>query len=69
MYTVKKWDVFELTFHGPKEGNPFVEQWLKAEFQGEGEVKQVTGFYDGDGVYRLRFMPSFGNHTFTFMLL
>ncbi|MFD1908880.1 DUF5060 domain-containing protein [Paenibacillus rhizoplanae] len=38
-------------------GNPFTEVALQAEFSmGERSVL-VLGFYDGDGVYRIRFMP------------
>ena len=32
---------------------------------GKEETKTVDGFYDGDGIYRVRFMPSFeGDYTF-----
>ena len=55
---VDRWDVFEWSCHGPTENNPFTEQWLKAEFSCGLESLCVDGFYDGDGVYRVRFMPS-----------
>ncbi len=62
---VRRWDVFELTVCGPKEGNPFAEQSVHAAFCGAGETVRVTGFYDGEGVYRVRFMPAFeGAYTF-----
>ena len=62
---VERWDVFELSFQGPREGNPFVEQWLCGQFRNRNETVQVRGFYDGEGVYRLRFMPSFeGSYTY-----
>ena len=62
---VERWDVFELSFQGPREGNPFVEQWLCGQFHNRNETVQVQGFYDGEGVYRLRFMPSFeGSYTY-----
>ncbi|MBN2984720.1 DUF5605 domain-containing protein [Cohnella algarum] len=55
----EKWGVFEAELRGPRHGNPFVDVELSAEFAcGEdGRVVRVPGFYDGDGVYRLRFMP------------
>ena len=54
---VEKWGVYEITLSGPGTGNPFTEVWLTAEFSsGEKKVK-TTGFYDGDGVYKIRFMP------------
>ena len=57
--TIEKWGVFEVTVSGPKEGNPFCDQWIKGTFCCKNEKKTVDGFYDGDGVYKVRFMPSF----------
>ena len=57
--TIEKWDVLEVTVNGPKEGNPFCDQWIKGTFGCKNEKKTVDGFYDGDGVYKVRFMPSF----------
>lgn len=57
--TGTKYGVLEFVFEGPKEGNPFAEQWLKGTFQSRSETKETEGFYDGDGIYRIRFMPSF----------
>lgn len=59
MKEVEKWGVFELSVKGPEEGNPFTEQTIEGEFTGEWETVRAAGFYDGDGVYRIRFMPSF----------
>ncbi|MEC0184658.1 DUF5605 domain-containing protein [Paenibacillus peoriae] len=64
--TAKKWDVFELEFQGPSHGNPFLEVTLNVEFSLEGRTLEVTGFYDGEGIYRARFMPDQeGNWTYT----
>ncbi|HEY3394796.1 MAG TPA: DUF5060 domain-containing protein, partial [Lacipirellulaceae bacterium] len=53
----ERWGVFELTLPGPASGNPFVDVQLTATFE-HGDVKrEVSGFYDGDGIYRVRFMP------------
>lgn len=54
---VPRWDVFELTLTGPGNGNPFIELDFAAEFSFEHRRMRVRGFYDGDGVYRARFMP------------
>ncbi|WP_127754468.1 DUF5060 domain-containing protein [Devosia sp. 1566] len=57
MTTIAQWDVFEVALNGPSEGNPFLEVALEAMFQQHGRVVRVPGFYDGEGVYRIRFMP------------
>ena len=63
---VKRWDVWEITVKGPKEGNPFVEQSFEGTFDGKNETVQTAGFYDGNGIYKVRFMPSFeGEYTYT----
>lgn len=54
-----RWDVFEVSIQGPDSGNPFTEQWIKGVFQGAQETICCDGFYDGDGIYRVRFMPSY----------
>jgi hypothetical protein len=55
--TVEQWDVFELTLTGPSRGNPFIEVELSARFTQGDRAVQAAGFYDGDGVYKVRFMP------------
>jgi hypothetical protein len=55
---VEKWDIFELTLKGPSTGNPFTEVELRATFTNGSEKENIKGFYDGDGVYKIRFMPS-----------
>ena len=55
--TVEKWGVFELPVTGPSDGNPFVDVRFSAVFTNGSETFNVDGFYDGDGVYRVRFMP------------
>ena len=56
---MKKYDVFELQFQGKANNNPFVDYDITGEFISTDEHKTVSGFYDGNGVYRIRFMPSF----------
>jgi Domain of unknown function (DUF5060)/Domain of unknown function (DUF5605)/Protein of unknown function (DUF4038) len=54
---VERWGIAEVVLKGPAEGNPFVEVTVSAKFtQGE-KVVEVAGFYDGEGVYRIRFEP------------
>ncbi len=55
---IAKWEIFEITLHGKTEGNPFTDYTISGTFTGEKEEVTVDGFYDGDGVYRVRFMPS-----------
>ena len=55
--TTAKWDIFELVLQGPADGNPFVDVALSATFMQANRAVEVPGFYDGDGVYRVRFMP------------
>lgn len=63
---VERWGIAEIVCQGPSEGNPFVEQEIKGCFRGKNETVTVEGFYDGDGIYRVRFMPSFiGEYTFS----
>ena len=54
---VEQWGVFELTLPGPTEGNPFTDVTVSATFSQAGKSAVAHGFYDGDGVYRVRFMP------------
>lgn len=55
----EKWGLVELSFTGKTEGNPFTDYEIEAEFSSEDENVKIYGFYDGDGVYKVRFMPSF----------
>ncbi|HUV67075.1 MAG TPA: DUF5060 domain-containing protein [Sedimentisphaerales bacterium] len=54
---VEQWGLFEVALPGPFGGNPFVDVQLGAEFRQGGRVFRPEGFYDGDGLYRIRFMP------------
>ncbi len=56
--TCERWGLFEIAVPGPAGGNPFTEQSVSAVFEGASETVSVNGFYDGDGLYRIRFMPS-----------
>jgi hypothetical protein len=54
---VEQWGRFELNLSGPASGNPFLEVELTARFTQGNHTINVTGFYDGEGQYRVRFMP------------
>ncbi len=54
---VEQWGRFELNLTGPASGNPFLEVELNARFTQGNTTINVTGFYDGEGQYRVRFMP------------
>lgn len=55
---VERWGLYEITLHGPSAGNPFDDVQVAATFDGAGKRIVVPGFYDGDGLYRIRFSPS-----------
>ncbi|HVS71420.1 MAG TPA: DUF5060 domain-containing protein [Phycisphaerae bacterium] len=58
---VERWGIFEASFVGPADGNPFVNVTVSATFVRDGDAAakkiEVPGFYDGAGTYRVRFMP------------
>ncbi len=56
---VERWGVFELTLPGYSDGNPFTDYEIRGTFRGEREEMTCNGFYDGNSVYKIRFMPSF----------
>jgi len=53
----EQWGVYEITLPGPSDGNPFVDVRLTARFSDGTHSLEVEGFYDGEGTYRVRFMP------------
>lgn len=56
---VERWGVFELALPGRSDGNPFTDHTIRARFCCRAETVEVNGFYDGEGVWRVRFMPRF----------
>ncbi len=54
---IERWDTYEIELAGPADGNPFLDVELSATFEHDGKQQTVGGFYDGEGVYRIRFMP------------
>jgi hypothetical protein len=55
---IERWDRYEITLKGSASGNPYTGITLKATFSNGADNVLVNGFYDGDGVYKIRFMPS-----------
>ncbi len=56
--TVEQWGVFQIDLAFTPTGNPFTDTELNATFsKGENSIK-VPGFYDGDGIFRIRFSPN-----------
>lgn len=53
----QQWGVAEVVLKGPSHGNPFADVEIHVTFRCDGASVRVGGFYDGDGVYRVRFMP------------
>ena len=53
----EKWDCFEISLSSAGSDNPFLDVTLEASFMHHNDSIQVSGFYDGDGVYKVRFMP------------
>lgn len=49
---MRKNECFELTFENLPQGSE-----ISAEFAWDGETKTVSGFYAGNGVYKVRFLP------------
>jgi hypothetical protein len=63
---VERWGTFEVVLDGPSEAsatawsrrrNPFTDVKVSARFSRATKTVEVPGFYDGNGVYRVRFMP------------
>jgi hypothetical protein len=53
----EQWDRFEIVLSGPSSGNPFEDVTFSAEFTNGAEKIKAEGFYDGNGRYKVRFMP------------
>jgi hypothetical protein len=52
-----RYEVNEITLSGPSTGNPFLDVTVAATFSLGHRRVQVDGFYDGEGNYKIRFMP------------
>ena len=66
METIQQWDRYEFSKRVDAHvANPFTDVRLAATVRGDGLVREVEGFYDGDGVFKLRFLGETpGEYTF-----
>lgn len=55
--TIEKWDIFEFDAQAQTAGNPDLDVEFDAVFSFAHRHIRVSGFYDGDDTYRVRFMP------------
>ncbi|MCL2160144.1 MAG: DUF5060 domain-containing protein, partial [Oscillospiraceae bacterium] len=63
--SIERWGMFEVSALGKTAGNPFTDYKIHGVFKHKNETVVADGFYDGEGVYKVRFMPSFeGEYTF-----
>ncbi len=53
---VERWGRYEYSCTASVKGNPF-DVKFSAVFSNGAEKQEVLGFYDGDGAYKVRFMP------------
>lgn len=58
MDTCEKWRIFNKILKGPSTGNPFVDVKLTAVFTGPTKIYETEGFYNGNGCYVIRLMPT-----------
>lgn len=56
-HEIEQWGLFDLALTGKAAGNPFHDVSFGARFSYKHRIVEVDGFYDGDGLYRVRFMP------------
>ena len=57
MQSISKYSRFELTLSVKVSGNPFADIMFEANFS-NGDVSYVVpGFYDGEDLFRVRYMP------------
>ena len=54
---VERWGIFEVSLSGESGGNPFIDVQFGADFRHAHRTITVDGFYDGEGIYRVRFSP------------
>ena len=52
---IEQFSVFEIELKGPSSGKPFREVTLSSEFRSMNRSFFCEGFYDGDGIFKIRF--------------
>lgn len=58
MERIGLWDFLEIELRGEADGNPYDGGNVWAEFVHAEDSVRIEGFYDGGGVYKVRFMPT-----------
>jgi hypothetical protein len=53
----RQYETLELTYSGPKLQDDLVHTDMKAVFQLNGRQTECMGFYAGDGIYKVRYLP------------
>jgi hypothetical protein len=57
LHAVERWGIEEISLRGPATGNPYLDVQFGAHYRFRNRTVDAEGFYDGDGTYRVRFMP------------
>jgi hypothetical protein len=55
--SIPRWEMFEQAYTSSGSANPFTAVQFSAEFRFRNRILVTEGFYDGKGIYKLRFMP------------
>ena len=53
----EQWGFLEISLNGPSNGNPYMDNALDAKFTNGSRTITVPGFYEGNGIYKIRFSP------------
>ncbi len=56
---IEKWDFFEYSLPYQGSDAPFLDVSLEGTFIHPNSQVRVSGFYDGGGVFKIRFMPGY----------
>ena len=56
---MKQYEMFELVLEGAKLTENWADVDVHAVFTDVSGAKEVKGFYDGDGLYKVRFLPEY----------
>ena len=54
---MRQYEMFEITLRGPELKESWARADVRAVFTHEGKTVTVPGFYAGEGVYKVRFLP------------
>ena len=64
--SAERWSCIELSYEGKSFENPFTQAQIHGVFVNRNETIETEGFYDGNNIFKIRFMPSFiGQYSYT----